>query len=257
MRLDSPLARRLLAHPEDAFGAVYVDERWALFLAEPVLSTRPDLRLSFVPELEAIADGGAPPPEVDRERLAREVDRLLEIGPGNHLAWRAWLWLRTHGGQPAEAAEPAHALARRYPRLPVYPVRRRAGLERGRARRAGGGRLRGGASPWTPPMSRPTRRSRERWRAWAGPAARWPCWRNSTSGGATGSTLADTALLALLRRSQGRLQGAADAYERALWLMPETDARRKDLEQAAGGRVPGAGRPGAQARSAVSGRNEP
>ena len=255
--LESPLARRLLAHPEDAFGAVYVDERWAVFLADPVLSTRPDLRLSFVPVLEAIADGGAPPPAMDRERLAREVDHLLEIGPGNHLAWRAWLWLRTHGGQATEAAERAHALARRYPRLAVYPFAEGlawSAAGRGEAAAAAFEKARAVDPAYEPPY----------------PALA----RTLASLGRSGRALAvleefherrryrldaaDTALLALLRRSQGRLQGAADAYERALWLLPETDARRKDLEQALTGVCQELG---GQARKLSacdrSGRNEP
>jgi hypothetical protein len=228
--LDSPLARRLRAAREDGFGLAYVDHRWALFLPERALAARPDLRLSFVPELEAIADGGAPAAGVDLGSLAREVDRLVEIGPGNHLAWRARLWLRTHGGHAVEAATEARVLARRHPRVPAYPFAEGVAWS-----------VAGQAEPAAAAFEQALRVD-------PGHEPAYPALARTLAGlGRSGRALAvleelderrryrldvaDTALLASLRRSQGRLQGAADAYERALWLVPETDPRRQDLER--------------------------
>jgi tetratricopeptide (TPR) repeat protein len=229
--LGSPLARRLRARPEDGFGVAYADHAWTLFVPDALLAARPDLRVSFLSDLEAIADGGAPTASVDRTRLGREVDRLLAIWPGNHLAWRAWLWLRTSEGQAAEAAKAAADLARRYPRLPVYP--HAEGLAWSAAGQAG-------------PAAHAFEHALQVDSFYEPP---YPALaRTLAAVGRTGRALdvletfherrryrldaRDTALLASLRAHEGRLAGAADAYERAVWLTPETDVQRSTVELA-------------------------
>jgi hypothetical protein len=230
VRLDSPLARRLRADGDDGFGLAYADHAWGLFLPEALLAARPELRVAFLAELEQVADRGVPSAAVDREGLAREVDRLLDTWPGNHLARRTWLWLRTSGGAPLEAASAARALARQYPRLPVYPYAEGlAWTVAGQPERAAAAfrsalRVDPGFEPAYPGLA-----------------------RTLASVGRTGPALdvmeefherrryrldaADTALLASLRRQRGRLHEAADAYERALWLTPDAGAERQRLEQ--------------------------
>jgi tetratricopeptide (TPR) repeat protein len=229
VRLGSPLARRLQAHPEDGFGLTYADHAWTLFLHERLLTARPDLRLSFLPELERIADLGAPDGSVDRERLSREVDRLLDVWPGNHLAHRTWLWLRTTGGQAVEAAQAARALSRRYPRVSAYPFCEGlawsvAGREESAAEafeQALG--VDPGFEPAYPALARTLAGLRRTERALDVLEEFHERRRYRLSA-------ADFVLLASLRRAHGRLAPAANAYERALWLTPETAAERAAIE---------------------------
>jgi tetratricopeptide (TPR) repeat protein len=228
VRLSSPLAARLLARPEEGLALSYADATWALFLPDPLLERRPELRLSTLPELQEIADGGAP--AVDRDLLARDVDRLIGLWPGNHLAQRAWLWLRTTGGQPEQAAEAAHRLGERYPRLPVYPYCE--GLAWNAA-----GQLAPAAQAFDrarriDPAFEPAYPLQARALAalgHAGPAlealeAFYQLRRYKLDA-------ADYLLLGSLRQQAGDLAGAAEALERALWLLPAGDPRQEGAGQ--------------------------
>ncbi len=220
VRLGSPLARRLQAQPEDGFGLAYADHAWTLFLPEPILAQRPEFRVAFLPELERIADGGVPDESVDREKLAREVDRLVEIWPGNHLAQRTWLWLRTTGGQAAEAAQAAHDLSRRHPRVSVYPYCEGLGWsEMGQAEAAASAfeqalRVEPGFEPSYSALARTLATLGRTGRALEVLEDFHELRRYRLSA-------ADLMLLGSLRRTEGRLAPAADAYERALWLTPD------------------------------------
>jgi tetratricopeptide (TPR) repeat protein len=227
VRAGSPLARRTLAGGEKGFAPAYVDHAWALFLPESVLAARPDLRVRFLAEMERIADGGAP--AVPREDLAREADRLVEIWPGNHVAQRTRLWLRTTGGRPREAAADARALGVRHPRIPAYPFCEGVAWSVAGDREAAAAAFRRAIDvdedfdPAYPALA-----------------------RTLAALGRTGPALAviedyhvrrryrlgasDTVLLAALRADEGRLAEAAEAYERALWITPETDASRAVVE---------------------------
>jgi tetratricopeptide (TPR) repeat protein len=228
VRLDSTLARGL-RNDAQGFGLAYADHNWTLFVRESVLAARPELRMSYLAELERIADGGAPGAEVDRNRLAREVDRLIEIWSGNHLAQRAWLWLRTNGGQPLEAARAARALALRHRRVPVYPfVEGLAFVAAGRPEEAALAfeaalRVDPGHDPAYPALARTLAGLGRTPRALAVLEEFQERRRYRLDA-------ADSALLAWLRREQGKLPQAADAYERALWLTPATDPQRPRLE---------------------------
>jgi tetratricopeptide (TPR) repeat protein len=229
----SPRARGLLADEDGTFAVAYADHAWALFLPASVLAARPGLRVSFLREMEAIADGGGLDPAVDRDALSREVDRLLGVWPGNHLAWRTWLWLRTQDGRAAAAAPVARTLADRYPRLPVYPFAEglawSAAGEKERAAQAFERALR------VDPTFEPASAALARALAGMGHNARaLEVLEELHERRRYRLDLDDTALLAALRHRQGRLEAAADAYGRALWLTPDGDVRREPLERSLG-----------------------
>ena len=219
VRLGSPLARRLQVEPEDGFGLAYADHAWSVFLPESRLAERPELRVAFLPELERIADGAMPDASVDRDKLAREVDRLVEIWPGNHLAQRTWLWLRTSGGQAAEAAQAARDLSRRHPRVSVYPYcEGLAWSVAGQAEAAARAfeqavRVEPGFEPAYPALARTLAALGRTGRA-------LEVFEEFNERRRYRLNAADLTLLASLRRAEGRLAPAADAYERALWLTP-------------------------------------
>jgi tetratricopeptide (TPR) repeat protein len=229
VRLASPLARRLQAQPEDGFGLAYADHAWTLFLPEPILAQRPELRVAFLPDLERIADGGAPDATLDREKLAGEVDRLVEVWPGNHLAQRTWLWLRTTGGQAPEAARQARSLSRLHPRVSAYPY------------------CEGLAWSLAGDAESAARAFEQALRVEPGFEPAYPALARTLAAlGRTGPALAvledfherrryrlnaaDLTLLGSLRRAEARLAQAADAYERALWLTPEGAPERVAIE---------------------------
>jgi tetratricopeptide (TPR) repeat protein len=226
-----PLLRRLLSDRSSHLAPVYADAEWVLLAHDRQLQgDRSRLRLQGLAAMEAIEAGGSVS-AAEAEVALREAERLIAIAPDNHLAQDVRIAIGLSTQRLDEARQRAAELARRYPREPRYALLyARALLAAGQLAPAASaladvlGRDDSRVPPATAVVLAETYLRLDRTRAALDVMEDY---RQRQEFRLNGS---EHALLGKLRQRCGELTGAADAYERALWLIPEADPLRAAVE---------------------------
>jgi tetratricopeptide (TPR) repeat protein len=225
------LFRRLLAEPEGRYAAVYADGEWVLLAHErQLVGERAALRLQALGALEAL-EGGRGVSDADGAAALRDAERLIAITPDNVLAQHARIALWLADGKADAARDTARALAQQHRREARYAV------DYGVALLALGQPDAGAAAIADAIARAPERVPSAAYSLLAETYLRlgrsrqglnvMEAYRERQRFRLSGS---EHALLGKLRQRCGELMPAVDAYERALWLVPEADPLRSAVE---------------------------
>jgi tetratricopeptide (TPR) repeat protein len=216
------LARPLLAGAQPRWKPVYADTDFMVFAHERLLSGREQLVLRWPSGTDALGP-------LEREAAQREAERLIEDWPGNALAQETLMRLALAEGRAGWVRDQAALLDHSYPMNALFPY------YEGVARRDLGdfdgavGRLRASlardpeqvrvatALVWTLLDRGQTRAAA----AEAEALAERQRWHLDGAG---------YSLLGLTRNRSGDKARSADAYARALLLLPEQHPLRADVE---------------------------
>jgi hypothetical protein len=216
------LARPLLSGTQPNWKPVYADLDFVVFAHERLLTGRDQLILRWPSGTAALAPG-------EQDAARHEAERLIEDWEGNALAQETIMRLALAEGMAASVRDRAAELGHRYPMNALFPY------YEGSARRDLGD-LEGAIGPLRVSLARDPSQQR------VATALIWTLLKRgqSAAAAAEAEALAERqlwhldgegySLLGLARSSAGDKARAAEAYARALLLLPEQHPLRADVE---------------------------
>jgi tetratricopeptide (TPR) repeat protein len=226
----TPLAARVLADPGSSFALASADQRFLLFVHERQMAGRDALRLRSYPAMVRAAAGEPFAPGDDPALVEREARRLLEDWPHNHLAHVSLARALLVQGRASEALDRLSRLVGEYPAAAVYRLQQALALESlGRLPEAVAA-LRE-ARRRAPEFLDPYPRLAELLAGTGQPAEAREVLEDYARQRRYRLSAAEHVLLGRVRQATADLDGAADAYGRALWQLPDPGPLREAAEQ--------------------------
>jgi tetratricopeptide (TPR) repeat protein len=121
LRREARLGRALAADPSGVFRLAYADDQFVLFVHERVRRPRQVPVLEVLDPFDASAGYVGALALGARTTLRTETARLLEVSPANHLAHQADLAVMVRAGEAAAAYQRSAGLMAAFPWEPRYP----------------------------------------------------------------------------------------------------------------------------------------